>query len=154
MKTLKTKSVKQRTLTQAISYVGIGLHTGKKVKMTVKPADIDSGINFLRTDVHTADNIIPAHWYNVVDTTLSTVIANKDNIKVGTIEHLMADLKYGCNTIIDPLAEAITENTSWPKTGINTTRPVNRIRPVNARKMNTVATYQCRMRSISLKRSK
>lgn len=95
MKTLQTRSVKQRTLSQAISYVGIGLHTGNNVKMTVKPADIDSGINFLRTDIHTGDNLIPAHWYNVVDTTLSTVIGNKDNIKVGTIEHLMAAL-LGC----------------------------------------------------------
>jgi len=95
MSVLHTESVKQRTLTQAISYVGIGLHTGKKVKMVVMPAKENSGINFIRTDITEVDNVIPARWYNVTDTTLSTVISNEDDISVGTIEHLMAAL-LGC----------------------------------------------------------
>jgi len=95
MSVLHTQSVKQRTLTQAISYVGVGLHTGEKVKMVLMPAKENTGINFIRTDVNEADNVIPARWYNVTDTTLSTVISNADNISVGTIEHLLAAL-LGC----------------------------------------------------------
>lgn len=95
MNTLHGQSVTQRTLSQSISYIGIGLHTGKKINMVVKPAKENSGINFLRKDIKNADNLIPALWYNVVDTTLSTVLGNKDNITVGTVEHLMAAL-LGC----------------------------------------------------------
>lgn len=95
MKNLQLSSVNQKTLTQAISYVGIGLHSGKNVKMTVKPAKANSGINFVRTDIKDSDNIVPAHWNNVVDTTLSTVLGNSDDIRVSTVEHLMAAL-LGC----------------------------------------------------------
>jgi UDP-3-O-[3-hydroxymyristoyl] N-acetylglucosamine deacetylase len=63
--------------------------------MVVKPAEENTGINFVRKDVRTADNLIPAHWKNVVDTTLSTVLANADGVRVGTVEHLMAAL-LGC----------------------------------------------------------
>ena len=95
MNILHAQPFNQRTLSQAISYVGIGLHTGKKVKMTVRPAKENTGISFIRKDVKTADNLIKARWYNVVDTTLSTILGNKDNITVGTVEHLMAAL-LGC----------------------------------------------------------
>ena len=83
-------SVRQRTLKKRISYVGIGLHTGKKVTMTIKPAPEDTGIVFIRKDVKWNDNQIPAKWYNVIDTRLSTVIGNEDKIFVSTIEHLMS----------------------------------------------------------------
>ncbi|MFW2372031.1 MAG: UDP-3-O-acyl-N-acetylglucosamine deacetylase [Gammaproteobacteria bacterium] len=95
MNSLHEQSVMQRTLSQSISYVGIGLHTGKNVNMVIKPAKENSGINFLRKDIKTADNLIPALWYNVVDTTMSTVLGNNDGITIGTVEHLMAAL-LGC----------------------------------------------------------
>jgi len=87
--------INQRTLVKSISYVGIGLHTGKKVKMIVKPAEENTGIVFIRTDIKDKNNIVFAHWSRVVNTTLSTVIGNNDEITVGTIEHLMAALS-GC----------------------------------------------------------
>lgn len=95
MSALNAKSIKQRTLLCSISYVGIGLHTGRMVKMVVKPAEENTGINFVRKDVSRVDNLIPAHWSNVADTTLSTVLANQDGVRVGTVEHLMAAL-LGC----------------------------------------------------------
>lgn len=97
------KSISQRTLARPISYVGIGLHTGKKVSMVVKPAVRDSGIRFVRRDVKTSDSVVRAHWGNVVDTTLSTTLANEHGIKVGTVEHLLAAL-HGCgvdNAVIE-----------------------------------------------------
>jgi UDP-3-O-[3-hydroxymyristoyl] N-acetylglucosamine deacetylase len=63
--------------------------------MVVKPAAQNSGITFVRKDVRTVDNRVPAHWRNVVDTTMSTILANRDGVKVGTVEHLMAALS-GC----------------------------------------------------------
>jgi UDP-3-O-[3-hydroxymyristoyl] N-acetylglucosamine deacetylase len=44
-------SVKQKTLATSISYVGVGLHTGRKVSMVVKPAEPETGISFVRKDV-------------------------------------------------------------------------------------------------------
>lgn len=86
---------KQRTLRHSISYVGTGLHTGNKVIMNIKPAEENSGIVFVRKDVRSVDNRIPARWYNVVDTTMSTVLSNEDGATVSTVEHLMAAL-LGC----------------------------------------------------------
>lgn len=85
----------QKTITKPISYIGIGLHTGKQTSMTVLPANENTGINCIRKDIKYSNNLIPAKWYNVVDTTLSTVIANEDGSYVKTIEHLMAAL-HGC----------------------------------------------------------
>jgi UDP-3-O-[3-hydroxymyristoyl] N-acetylglucosamine deacetylase len=86
-------SVSQHTLKAPISYVGIGLHTGKKVSMTVHPSEPNSGINFIRKDVSAAQAAVVARWYNVVDTRLSTVIGNEYGVTVATIEHLMAALR-------------------------------------------------------------
>lgn len=95
MNYLESQSVNQRTLKNSICYVGIGLHSGEKVTMTIKPAQQDSGIVFVRKDIKSADNIIPARWFNVVDTRLSTVLGNNDQVCVSTVEHLMSAL-YGC----------------------------------------------------------
>lgn len=103
MSSLHVKNIKQRTLRHSISYVGTGLHTGNKVIMTIKPAEENSGIVFIRKDIRLVDNRIPARWYNVVDTTMSTVLANEDDVTVSTVEHLMAAL-LGCgvdNAIIE-----------------------------------------------------
>jgi UDP-3-O-[3-hydroxymyristoyl] N-acetylglucosamine deacetylase len=63
--------------------------------MRLLPADADSGIRFVRTDVPAADRVIPAHWRNVFDTQLCTGIANGHGVAVRTVEHLLAALR-GC----------------------------------------------------------
>jgi len=85
----------QQTLAAPFTYVGRGLHSGQKVVMRLLPADADSGIRFVRTDVPAADRIIPAHWRNVFDTQLCTGIANAHGVAVRTVEHLLAALR-GC----------------------------------------------------------
>lgn len=85
----------QHTLRNPITINGIGLHTGQPVTARLLPAAADEGIVFVRVDVAGKDNVIPARWDAVVDTRLCTVIGNKDNVTVGTIEHLMAALR-GC----------------------------------------------------------
>jgi UDP-3-O-[3-hydroxymyristoyl] N-acetylglucosamine deacetylase len=80
----------QRTLKEVISCAGVGLHSGKKVAMTLCPADPDTGIIFRRTDLPNGPVSIPALWDRVVDTQLCTVLGNEDGVTVGTVEHLMA----------------------------------------------------------------
>ena len=79
----------EKTLQNQIPCVGVGLHSGQKVHMTLKPAPVGTGIVFVRTDVTDKDNIIPAKYDHVVDTRLCSCIGNKDGVIVGTIEHLM-----------------------------------------------------------------
>lgn len=80
----------QRTLKNPIRATGVGLHTGEKVYLTLRPAAANTGIRFIRTDVE--PNVeIPALTEYVGDTTLATTIV-KDNQRVSTIEHLMAAL--------------------------------------------------------------
>ena len=89
------RSTTQRTLKQPITYVGIGLHTGKKVSMIVRPATDGQGINFHRKDVPGGTGFIPARWYNVVETRMSTVLGNEHGVTISTVEHLLAALR-GC----------------------------------------------------------
>ena len=85
-----TIPINQRTLERAVSCTGIGLHSGKTVHLTLKPAFINHGIKFVRKDL--PDNpCIPARFNCVVDTSLATVIGS-DGVIVSTIEHLMACL--------------------------------------------------------------
>ena len=85
----------QRTVRSPVTIDGVGLHTGQAASMTILPADINSGIVFVRTDKDAGTNIVPAHWDQVVDTVLCTVIGNDYGVTVGTIEHLLAALR-GC----------------------------------------------------------
>jgi len=80
--------VGQRTLKNAIRASGVGLHTGTKVLMTVRPAPPDHGIVFRRVDLDPPVDI-PACAENVGETTLGTVLV-KGNARVSTIEHLMS----------------------------------------------------------------
>jgi UDP-3-O-[3-hydroxymyristoyl] N-acetylglucosamine deacetylase len=80
--------VKQRTLKNTIRATGIGLHTGEKVYMTLRPAAVDTGIVFCRTDKDPVVEI-PAHACNVGDTTLSTALG-KGDVRVSTVEHLLS----------------------------------------------------------------
>jgi len=80
--------LKQRTLRNAIKATGIGLHTGVKVNMELVPAEVNSGIRFIRTDIDSSIEI-PALAEYVGETSMSTTLV-KDGIKVHTIEHLLS----------------------------------------------------------------
>ena len=80
--------LKKRTLKNSIKAVGIGLHTGKNINMELIPAEANSGINFIRTDIDKS-LVIPAIAENVGDTSLSTALV-KDGVKISTIEHLLS----------------------------------------------------------------
>lgn len=85
----------QSTLKAPIHCTGIGLHTGRKICMTLRPAAVDSGIVFVRSDLPADRNLIPASWDRVVDTRLCTILGNEHGSTVSTVEHLMAALA-GC----------------------------------------------------------
>jgi UDP-3-O-[3-hydroxymyristoyl] N-acetylglucosamine deacetylase len=80
--------IKQRTLKNTIRATGIGLHSGEKVYLTLRPAPVDTGIIFIRTDLEPAVEI-KAKATNVGDTTLSTSLSN-GSAKVSTVEHLLS----------------------------------------------------------------
>lgn len=82
----------QNTVKSAVTFKGIGLHTGKPVRMVVCPASADYGIWFRRTDLVSGDTLIAARWDNVVPSRLCTLVANDDGAQVSTIEHIMAAL--------------------------------------------------------------
>ncbi|WP_367160182.1 UDP-3-O-acyl-N-acetylglucosamine deacetylase [Kozakia baliensis] len=83
----------QITLSQPISCLGVGLHSGAPVRMRLKPAPLHHGIAFSRID-RPDSSLIPARYDHVIDTRLSTVIAcpHDSLTRVATIEHLMAAL--------------------------------------------------------------
>lgn len=80
----------QRTIARPVTCSGVGIHSGKKVKVAIKPAPDNHGIKFIRTDLPDCPSI-SAHFNMVVDTSLATVIGI-DGFIVSTIEHLMAAL--------------------------------------------------------------
>ncbi|MBF0201006.1 MAG: UDP-3-O-acyl-N-acetylglucosamine deacetylase [Desulfamplus sp.] len=79
----------QHTLTKSVSCAGIGVHSGKEARISIKPAPENHGIRFRRTDLPMGTPDIPALFKMVVDTSLATVVGNQGVI-VSTIEHLMA----------------------------------------------------------------
>ncbi|MDX1556511.1 MAG: UDP-3-O-acyl-N-acetylglucosamine deacetylase, partial [Xanthomonadales bacterium] len=80
--------IRQRTLRNTIRATGIGLHTGDKVYLTLKPAPVDTGVIFRRTDLSPIVDI-HARAENVGDTTLSTTLVNGE-ARVSTVEHLLS----------------------------------------------------------------
>ena len=82
--------IRQRTLNNVIRATGVGLHTGEKVFLTLKPAPEDHGIIFRRTDLNPPVDV-QARADKVGDTMLSTTLTNGD-VKVSTVEHLMSAL--------------------------------------------------------------
>lgn len=83
-----TLYTQQRTLAKAVTKEGVGVHSGVRVRLTIKPAPANYGIKFIRTDLPDSPEI-NALFNSVVDTSLATVIG-KDGAIVSTIEHLMA----------------------------------------------------------------
>jgi UDP-3-O-[3-hydroxymyristoyl] N-acetylglucosamine deacetylase len=84
--------LRQRTLKNAIACTGIGLHSGRKVGMTLTPAAPDTGIVFRRVDLAGGGRDLRADWRNVKDASLCTVIGDDSGLTVGTTEHLLAAL--------------------------------------------------------------
>jgi len=80
----------QKTLNDSIQLEGVGLHNGVNANLCLKPADVNSGIIFKRTDIEDSKNIIEASYKNVSSPILCTKVQNKHGISVSTIEHLMA----------------------------------------------------------------
>lgn len=80
----------QKTIQQSVSIGGIGLHSGKRVTLTLHPAKANTGIRFQRTDLPDAVEI-PANVRNVSSTTLATTLSS-GSVKISTVEHLMSAL--------------------------------------------------------------
>ena len=80
--------MRQRTLKESIRATGIGLHSGDKVYMTLRPAPANSGITFRRLDLPEPVDV-PAYALNVTETMLGTTLEHA-NAKVGTVEHLLS----------------------------------------------------------------
>ena len=87
---------KQNTISNIIHFNGIGLHSGKIVKMSLKPSDEETGIVFRLKNKLTNISDINATYKNVSDTRLCTTLQNNDNVSVSTTEHLLSAL-YASN---------------------------------------------------------
>ncbi|MEO8257391.1 MAG: UDP-3-O-acyl-N-acetylglucosamine deacetylase [Acidobacteriota bacterium] len=92
----------QRTLRRPISCVGIGLHSGNKVTLSLKPAAADFGIRFRRTDIGHLE--VPATVHNLAGIQLATGLA-REEVSVETVEHLLAALvSMGVDNVIVELS--------------------------------------------------
>ena len=81
-----------RTLANPAKLIGVGLHSGAEVVLTISPVSPGSGIRFVRTDVPEGTGLIEARYDNVSDTQLCTRLTNEHGVSVGTVEHVMAAL--------------------------------------------------------------
>tara|TARA_B100000900_G_scaffold399800_1_gene402763 strand:- start:748 stop:1668 length:921 start_codon:yes stop_codon:yes gene_type:complete len=81
----------QKTINSPVFFEGVGLHSGKIVKISIKPAQPNSGIFFKRVDLK-LNNIVYPNFNNVTNTSLNTTISNEYGVKISTIEHLMGAL--------------------------------------------------------------
>lgn len=108
----------QHTLATPIDFVGLGLHSGKAVRMTLMPAPANTGYIFYRLDEDESINQIPARWHTVTDTRLSTTVANSHGLSVSTIEHLVAALSANgvdnCRINIDGPEVPVMDGSSKP----------------------------------------
>ena len=82
----------QRTIQKSVTCEGVGLHSGKPIKMTLFPAAVNSDIVFRRVDVTDKDNVLPARWDHIVDTRLNSCLGNAAGVVVSTVEHFMGAL--------------------------------------------------------------
>ena len=82
---------KQTTIQNTVFCEGVGLHSGKNVRITLKPAPADHGIMFRRLDV-SSHAVVPARYDLVTETRLGTTLCNGHGVSVSTVEHLMAAL--------------------------------------------------------------
>ncbi|MDD3323632.1 MAG: UDP-3-O-acyl-N-acetylglucosamine deacetylase [Sulfurospirillaceae bacterium] len=88
--------MRQTTITKSVSGVGIGLHKGEPIQITLEPMEADGGIVFYRKDVELSVKAVPT---NVVNTQMATVIGNSSHY-ISTIEHLLSAIyAYGIDNI-------------------------------------------------------
>ena len=110
-------SKKQQTIQSEFSLDGFGLHTGKKVSITIQQASPNNGIKFIRTDLR-SNNIINALWTNVSSTNFCTTISNDKGVSVSTVEHLMSALSGmhidNANILINNDEVPIMDGSSFP----------------------------------------
>ena len=85
----------QNTIKTAVSFSGVGLHSGLPARVTIRPAGPDCGIVFRRTDCALGQNDIPAMWDHVLQSPLCTRIVNRHGVEISTVEHIMAAM-VGC----------------------------------------------------------
>ena len=78
----------QKTIMAPITFHGVGLHSGRKVKVKILPANPNNGIIFKRVDLK-GNNLVIPNFNNVTNTSLNTTISNEYGVNVSTIEHLM-----------------------------------------------------------------
>ena len=90
VRVVSSSTVFEHTLAAPVICAGVGLHTGERVRLSIRPAPARAGVVFVRTDVQGRDNRVPATAEAVVQTRLGTVIGNAAGVTVSTIEHLMA----------------------------------------------------------------
>jgi len=81
---------RERTLIAPAICAGVGVHTGQRVRLAIRPAPTGTGIVFIRTDITDRDNRIVVSGDAVVDARLNTMIQNAAGVRLSTIEHLMA----------------------------------------------------------------
>ena len=86
--------MKRKTIKNSVEILGIGLHKGEKIKLTLKPSENNDerGIIFKRIDVSDKNNIIKVDYRNLFDLERGTNIRNEDDVKVHTIEHFLSSL--------------------------------------------------------------
>ena len=98
----------QRTIKSPITAIGVGLHSGCRVTLTIKPAKADQGITFVRTDLEGKPSV-KCHPFLVNDTRLSSTLVDENNVRVGTIEHLMS--AFACFGIDNVIVELSAQET-------------------------------------------
>lgn len=81
----------QSSLAKSANFTGVGLHSGRPVRLKISPAPVDHGIVFRRTDLHDACDI-RATWNNVIVSPLNTRLESETGVTISTIEHVMAAL--------------------------------------------------------------
>ncbi|MGQ2990509.1 MAG: UDP-3-O-acyl-N-acetylglucosamine deacetylase [Brevundimonas sp.] len=80
----------EQTIVAPAICAGVGVHTGQRVRLAIRPAPAGTGIVFVRTDISDRDNRIKVSGEAVVDARLNTMIENTAGVRLSTIEHLMA----------------------------------------------------------------
>jgi len=83
--------IRQRTLKQSVHATGVGLHSGRKVSLTFRPAPVNTGIVYVRTDLQ-PEVELRADAQFVRDTVLCTALVNEQGVRISTVEHLSAAL--------------------------------------------------------------
>lgn len=91
----------QKTLADSVSLSGIGVHSGEPATVVLYPAEPNTGVVFIRTDLDGGHTGIPATFRSVSATELCTVVADRSGASVSTVEHLMAALSaYGIDNVV------------------------------------------------------